>query len=547
MSLVSSVRLPGRYVVPYVHWKLWLAVWILITLLSQPVGIQRSTPSLYIPVRLPVAATHYPSSSPTNPRVIIMDRLPEELIAYIFDHLEASHALSSAMLVNRRWYMYGARNLHAKLVFPLGYNMAVDSSNVVLSLMRRLVSPTLATAQFIRHLAVFGLANREVQGLLRNVLRQATTLRSLDIQALYVLDNETRLRSDLLSGPDLLPNLSALNIASASSLHALLNARRIRALRVHEPMDHEALTRVVDPSGAYATCIRSLELAISIDRPAAAVEEMEYLISALAYAPLRALALQFVLDRPNLMSWSDFEVRMMVICDSGLAHALLGDHRANGPSFADTVKFTNSQPRHPPRSYDSPSSPSSPQRTRFGRKPKRATYSDIGGTPHRGQRPLSAHTHRNPLARMGDSERPTGGCTASFSLEGASELDIRAVQGGTRMSDEGITSDGLYILEVSRRGYLGSMADEASLEDMSRSASVQAELRRREGKKSSQPSLFPGPISEADCHDGYPRAVEVNGDDTLRWFRDDLNICFDMSTVEIKASRPASPSKVAFK
>ncbi|KAI9060272.1 hypothetical protein FKP32DRAFT_1679216 [Trametes sanguinea] len=236
-----------------------------------------------------------------------MDRLPEELIAYIFDHLEAAHALSPAMLVNRRWYMYGARNLHAALVFTFGFDMTVDSSHVVISFMRRLVSPTLATAQLVRHLAVFGIANREVQGLLRDVLRQATTLRSLDVHALQVLDDETLLRSDLVSMPDLLPNLSALNIASTPSLHALLNTRRMRALRVHEPMGHEPLTRIVDRSGAFATCICSLELAIIIDRPMAAVEEMEYLSSALAHAPLRALALQFVLDRPGLMSWSDYE------------------------------------------------------------------------------------------------------------------------------------------------------------------------------------------------------------------------------------------------
>ncbi|OSD06792.1 hypothetical protein PYCCODRAFT_1442338 [Trametes coccinea BRFM310] len=235
-----------------------------------------------------------------------MERLPEELIAYIFDHLEAAHALLPAMLVNRRWYMYGARNLHARLVFSFGFNMAVDSSNVVVSFMRRLVSPTLATAQFVRHLAVFGMANREVQDLIRDILRQATALRSLDTHALHELQ-ETLLRADLILAPDLLPNISALNITSAPSLDILLNSRRIRALRVHETMDHGDFIRIVDPNGAFATSIRSLELAISIDRPAAAVEEMQCLTSALAHAPLRALALQFILDRPGLMSWHDFE------------------------------------------------------------------------------------------------------------------------------------------------------------------------------------------------------------------------------------------------
>ncbi|KAL7281738.1 hypothetical protein ACG7TL_005056 [Trametes sanguinea] len=349
-----------------------------------------------------------------------MERLPEELIAYIFDHLEAAHALLPAMLVNRRWYMYGARNLHARLVFSFGFNMAVDSSNVVVSFMRRLVSPTLATAQFVRHLAVFGMANREVQDLIRDILRQATALRSLDTHALHELQ-ETLLRADLILAPDLLPNISALNITSAPSLDILLNSRRIRALRVHETMDHGDFIRIVDPNGAFATSIRSLELAISIDRPAAAVEEMQCLTSALAHAPLRALALQFILDRPGLMSWHDFEVRSLTIRDSGAAHVVLGHYRTNGPSVTNLIKSEYPQPRHPPGPYDAGRKF---QRIRFRRKPKRAAYPDIGGTPNCGQRPLSAHTRRAPLAWMGDSERSTGGCTAFFPLEAASELDI---------------------------------------------------------------------------------------------------------------------------
>ncbi|CDO74464.1 hypothetical protein BN946_scf184979.g19 [Trametes cinnabarina] len=238
-----------------------------------------------------------------------MDRLPEELIAYIFDYLQAAHALSSAMLVNRQWYMYGARNLHSRLKISFGFDMAVDSSSVVISLMRRLVSPPLATAHLVRHLAVFGMANAEVQTLTCDVLRHATTLRSLDIHALHLLDSEMLLhQEDIFSLSDFLPNLVALNTRSAPFLDALINSRRLRALRVHEPIDHMALTRLVVPSSDSMRCLQALELAISISTPTDAVAEMENLASALTHAPLRALALQFVLDRPGLMSWPDFEI-----------------------------------------------------------------------------------------------------------------------------------------------------------------------------------------------------------------------------------------------
>ncbi|KAI8993097.1 hypothetical protein BD414DRAFT_412665 [Trametes punicea] len=236
-----------------------------------------------------------------------MERLPGEVIAYIFDHLHAAHALSPAMLACRQWYMYGARNLYARLVLSFGFDLTMDSSNVVISLMRRLISPTLATAHFVRHLRLFGIANQEIQPLILTVLRNTTALRSLDIHALHVLENDTLLPADVFLSPEMLPNLTALNVSSAPFLESLARTRKVHALRVHKPMNHETLSQLSGATGTFATRLQFLELAISIDHPAAAVEEVAYLVSILSHAPLCALALQFVLDRPGLMSWADFE------------------------------------------------------------------------------------------------------------------------------------------------------------------------------------------------------------------------------------------------
>ncbi|KAI0329734.1 hypothetical protein GY45DRAFT_1324718, partial [Cubamyces sp. BRFM 1775] len=236
-----------------------------------------------------------------------MERLPEELIAYIFDYVQGAHALSAAMVANRRWYMYGARNLHSRLVLNLGIDLTIDSPNVVLSLMKRLISPTLATAHFIRHLAIFGIANAEVQSLIINVLRHATTLRSLDIHGLNTFGDVSLFPTEVFSSLWLLPNLVALNIGLVPRSLPYLHTSQFHALRVQEPVDHATLCRLADPATGFARSIRSLELAISVDGPGSAVEEMVFLASALAHAPLKALSIQFVLPHAGLMSWGDFE------------------------------------------------------------------------------------------------------------------------------------------------------------------------------------------------------------------------------------------------
>ncbi|KAJ8496459.1 hypothetical protein ONZ51_g1089 [Trametes cubensis] len=237
-----------------------------------------------------------------------MERLPEELIAYIFDYVQTAHALSAAMVVNHRWYMYGARNLHSRLVLNLGIDLAIDSPNVVISLMKRLISPTLSTAHLIRHLDIFGIVNAEVQALIINVLRHATTLRSLNIHALNVCRDVSPFPTEVFSSMCRLPNLVALNIALVPRSLPSLHTSQLHALRVQEPVDHATLCRLTDLATGFSRSIRSLELAISVDGPGTAVEEMVFLASALAHAPLRALSVQFVLPHAGLMSWGDFEV-----------------------------------------------------------------------------------------------------------------------------------------------------------------------------------------------------------------------------------------------
>ncbi|KAI0663586.1 hypothetical protein C8Q70DRAFT_1042305 [Cubamyces menziesii] len=236
-----------------------------------------------------------------------MERLPEELIAYIFDYVQTAHALSAAMVVNHRWYMYGARNLHSRLVLNLGIDLAIDSPNVVISLMKRLISPTLSTAHLIRHLDIFGIVNAEVQALIINVLRHATTLRSLNIHALNVCRDVSPFPTEVFSSMCRLPNLVALNIALVPRSLPSLHTSQLHALRVQEPVDHATLCRLTDLATGFSRSIRSLELAISVDGPGTAVEEMVFLASALAHAPLRALSVQFVLPHAGLMSWGDFE------------------------------------------------------------------------------------------------------------------------------------------------------------------------------------------------------------------------------------------------
>ncbi|KAI0355556.1 hypothetical protein OH77DRAFT_1402678 [Trametes cingulata] len=236
-----------------------------------------------------------------------MERLPEELVAYIFDHLHAAHALSAAMTVSRQWYMFGARNLHSTLELNLGFDLAIDSSAIVVSFMKRLVAPTLSSAHLVRHLTIHGMPRPDVQNLILEILSRATGLRSLDIHGLHCWNQEPLFAPDAFTAQDLLPSIVALNVVSASFIAPFAHTRRLQALRVHDTLDHAALSRLTESNGTFVNTIQSLELAVSIDRPGAAVEEMAYLASALENAPLRALALQFVLGRPGLMSWPDFE------------------------------------------------------------------------------------------------------------------------------------------------------------------------------------------------------------------------------------------------
>ncbi|KAI0630277.1 hypothetical protein C8Q77DRAFT_1064140 [Trametes polyzona] len=235
-----------------------------------------------------------------------MDRLPEELVAYIFDYVQAARALSTAMLVNRQWYMLGARNLHASLTLSLGFDMDIDSQDAVMTLMKRLVSPTFSTAHLVRHIVIYGLARTEVHNLILDILRHATGLRSLDIHALHLLQDGSFFPHDAFGSPEFLTSLVALNITSTPSLASLAHKLRLQSLRVHDAMDRALLRRITDPNGNLIQGIRSLELVVSAENPRDAVEDVAYLASALARAPLHALALQFVLGRPGLMTWPDF-------------------------------------------------------------------------------------------------------------------------------------------------------------------------------------------------------------------------------------------------
>ena len=238
-----------------------------------------------------------------------MDCLPEELISYIFDFLHAEAALSSPMLVSQRWYMYGARNLHHTIDLCLGPQVTVNSCDVAVCFMKRLVSSPLSTAHLIRHLTFSGFAPLDIQELLLDILGRTTHLLSLDMHSLHILQGGMHFPQETFSSPTFLPNLIALNTSSAPFGVSLAQTRQyVEALRVHEPMDESLLRRLV--SSCFAQKAKSLELALSVDSTAAAVARVDILASALARGPLNALALQFDLDRPRPVSWEEFEVRL---------------------------------------------------------------------------------------------------------------------------------------------------------------------------------------------------------------------------------------------
>ncbi|RDX55032.1 hypothetical protein OH76DRAFT_1397375 [Lentinus brumalis] len=235
-----------------------------------------------------------------------MDGLPEELICRICDFLESAGALSAVMLVCKRWYMRGSRNLHQRIVINLLPGLNINSSATVIRFMKRLVSP-LSTAHFIHHLTLSGFATLDMQELILDILGRARALRSLDMHALQILQGGMLLPHEVFTSETFMWNLSALNASSAQFCVSLSHSRPIAALRVHEPMDDALLRRLTCPEGPLATRIISLELALSVDSAATAVTRMAYLASRLAEAPLRTLALQFVLDRPGAVTWTEFE------------------------------------------------------------------------------------------------------------------------------------------------------------------------------------------------------------------------------------------------
>ena len=260
---------------------------------------------------LPLDQAHY----------LAMDCLPDELISYIFDFLHPGGTLSSAMLVNQQWYMYGARNLHHNVVFCLGPGLTINSSDVAISFMKRLVSSPLSTAHRVHHLTLSGFASLDIQELILDILGRTHNLRSLNMQSLHILQGGMRFSQELFSSPSSLPNLVALNTSSATFGVSLVQTRQyVEALRVHEPMDDACLRRLLSPgpgdggddNPSPAHKIKLLELALSVDSTAAAVARVAFLASTLAGGALRALALQFDfdVDRPRPVSWDEFEVRL---------------------------------------------------------------------------------------------------------------------------------------------------------------------------------------------------------------------------------------------
>lgn len=238
-----------------------------------------------------------------------MDDLPDELIAHIFAHFPETGALTAAMLVCWKWYMYGARLLHCRVVLNLRPGLSIHSSDTVISFMKRLTSPACSTADCIHHLTLCGFASLDIQELILDILGRTRALRSLTMCALNLLQGGMLLPPEIFSSPEFLPNLVALNAASAPFSVSLSHTRRISAIRVHEPMDETLLRRLLSPRSQLAVRIQNLELALSVDSTAAAITRMAYLASALAEAPLHALALQFTLDRPGPVPWTEFEVR----------------------------------------------------------------------------------------------------------------------------------------------------------------------------------------------------------------------------------------------
>ena len=211
------------------------------------------------------------------------------------------------MLVNQRWYMYGARNLHHTVKLYLGPGLTSSSCNVAVSFMKRLASSPLSTAHLIHHLTLTGFASLDIQELILDILGHATQLRSLNMHALQMLQGGMHISPEIFSAATFLPNLVALNTSSASFGVSLAQSRQyVEALRVHEPMSDVPFRRLL--GSGFAHKAKLLEIALSVDGMALAAARVDTLASTLAAGPLCALALQFSFDRP--VSWEKFEVRL---------------------------------------------------------------------------------------------------------------------------------------------------------------------------------------------------------------------------------------------
>lgn len=239
-----------------------------------------------------------------------MDDLPAELIAYIFTSFPDAGILSSAMLTCRKWYKHGARILHSKVVLNLRPGLTVGSPDTVVSFMKRLISPTLPTADYIHHLTISGFASPDIQELILNILSHTRALRSLNVCSLQLLqDSDVLIAPQVLPSTEFLPSLTALNATSATLSVSLAHTRRLRVMRVHEPMGEEQLRHLFRPGSPFAVQVQLLELALSVESTASAIASLTDLVSALAEAQLDGLALQFVSNRPGPpVSWKKFKV-----------------------------------------------------------------------------------------------------------------------------------------------------------------------------------------------------------------------------------------------
>ena len=238
-----------------------------------------------------------------------MDRLPEELVSYLFEFFHAANALSSAMLANRRWYLCGARNLHHRIVLTLTPGLTVSSCDVRISFMKRLVSPTLSTAHLIHHLHLSGFAGPDIQELILCILHRASALRLLDVHALHMLPSGMQIPSDVFSSKEFLPSLTALNASSNDFFTSLSRTRQLTSVRVHETIDEARFRQALHPFSHLSARIERFELVLAVGSLADAIARTAHLATTLAAAPLCTLGLQFVLDRPGPISWSEYEVR----------------------------------------------------------------------------------------------------------------------------------------------------------------------------------------------------------------------------------------------